>query len=142
MSGSDDTDVPPSRPARPPRPARAPRAAPPSPPSALSHPSALGHALAGTLFVLFATMAAVQDVVAALGGATRTLLAVHVGTLAGLTWMGAQTALFSEAIERRDGRLLVRRVSPGDVVRRIAGRWRWRAPALLALHLVLGWLGQ
>ena len=97
----------------------------------------MGHALAGTLFLMAATMTGVQDMVAAVSGGTGTLLAVHCGTLLMLTWTGAQVALVSEGIERRDGTLLVRRITPGDVARRIAERWWWRTPALLVLHLLL-----
>ena len=107
----------------------------------LSGLDGVGHALAGTLLFLSATMTGVQDVVAAMGGATGTLLAVHCGTLLMLTWTAAQITLLSEAIERRDDTLVVRRVAPADVVARIAARWWWRTPALLALHLALGWLG-
>ena len=104
--------------------------------------SALGHAMAGTLFLMFATMTAVQDVVALLGGATGTLLAVHIFTVTMLTWMGAQATLFSEGIERLDGRLVVRRITPADVARRVAARWWWRPLALLAVHVALGWIGH
>ena len=108
---------------------------------ALSGAAGMGHAFAGTLLLLSATMTGVQDVVAMMGGATGTLFAVHCGTLLMLTWTAAQVSLLSEAIERRGDTLVVRRVSPGDVAARIAERWGWRMPALLFLHLGLGWLG-
>ena len=107
----------------------------------LSGPAAMGHALAGTLLLMSCTMTAVQDVVAAMGGATGTLLAVHCGTLLMLTWTAAQVTLLSESIDRVDGSLVVRRVTPARVARRWADRWLARGVALLALHLVLGWLG-
>ena len=101
----------------------------------------MGHALAGTLLFMSATMTGVQDVVAAMGGATGTLFAVHCGTIAILTWTAAQMTLLSESIERRGDTLVVRRVSPAGVVRRVVERWWWRTPGLLGLHLALGWLG-
>ena len=107
----------------------------------LSGPAAAGHALAGTLLLMSATMTGVQDVVAMMGGSTGTLLAVHCGTLLMLTWCAAQVTLLSEAIERRDGTLVVRRVAPAHVAARWADRWAWRGLLLLALHLALGWLG-
>ena len=108
---------------------------------ALNGLSGMGHALAGTLLFMSATMTGVQDVVAAMGGATGTLFAVHCGTIAILTWTAAQMTLLSESIERRGDTLVVRRVSPAGVVRRIVERWWWRTPGLLGLHLALGWLG-
>ena len=107
----------------------------------LSGPSATGHALAGTLLLVSCTMTGVQDVVAAMGGSTDTLLAVHCGTLGMLTWCAAQVTLLSESIERRDGTLVVRRVGPARVAARWIERWVPRGLALLALHLLLGWLG-
>ena len=108
----------------------------------LNGASALGHALAGVLFVMSATMTGVQDMVAAVSGSTGTLLLVHCGTLLMLTWTGAQVALVSEAIERRDGSLVLRAVPPRAVMRRVRERWWWRTPALLALHLALTGLGR
>ena len=107
----------------------------------LSGAEGMGHALAGALFFLFATMTGIQDAVAAGGGATGTLFAVHCFTLAMLTWTGAQIALFSDSIVREGGTLAVRRVAPGDVWRRLRARWLLPALGLLALHLALGWLG-
>ena len=107
----------------------------------LSGPAAMGHALAGTLLLMSCTMTGVQDVVAAMGGSTGTLLAVHCGTLLMLTWCAAQVTLLSESIDRVGGTLVVRRVAPGLVARRWADRWVARGLALLALHLALGWLG-
>ena len=107
----------------------------------LSGPAATGHALAGTLLLLAATMTGVQDVVAAMGGSTGTLLAVHCGTLLMLTWCASQVTLLSDSIERRGGTLVVRRITPAAVARRWAERWVPRGVALLALHLALGWLG-
>ena len=107
----------------------------------LSGPAAMGHALAGTLLLMACTMTGMQDVVAAMGGSTGTLLAVHCGTLLMLTWCAAQVTLLSESIDRVDGTLVVHRVTPAMVARRWAERWAWRGVALLALHLALGWLG-
>ena len=108
---------------------------------ALSGPAAMGHALAGTLLLMACTMTGVQDVVAAFGGSTGTLLAVHCGTLLMLTWCAAQVTLLSESIDRVGGSLVVHRVTFAMVARRWAGRWALRGLALLALHLALGWLG-
>ena len=119
------------------------RASSPAEPTVpLNGASALGHAVAGTLFVMSATMTGVQDMVAAVTGGTGTLFLVHCGTLLMLTWTGAQVALVSEAIERRDGSLVLRAVPPRAVMRRVRERWWWRTPALLALHLALTGLGR
>ena len=106
----------------------------------LSGPAATGHAIAGSMLLLTCTMTGVQDVVAAMGGATGTLFALHCGTLLMLTWCAAQVTLLSESIERRDGTLVVRRVTPARVASRWAERWAPRGLALLGLHLLLGWL--
>lgn len=107
----------------------------------LSGPASMGHALAATLLLMACTMTGVQDMVAAMGGSTGTLLAVHCGTLLMLTWCAAQVTLLSDSIERRDGTLVVRRVTPARVAERWIARWVPRGLALLALHLALGWLG-